>query len=189
MTKKELRIKYRAKRLALSDTERMKMDDLLLIQFQKLSFEHVSVLLSYMPMPHAAEPETRLVTRYLEHIIPGLQTAYPVTDFSTASMYAVATTEETEFAMNAFHITEPAGGLTILPPEIDLVLVPLLICDRTGQRVGYGKGFYDRYLQQCSDDIIKVGFSYFEPEDRIDDCNPHDVPLSYCITPQHIYEF
>ncbi len=165
------------------------MDDLLLIQFQKLSFENVEVLLSYMPMPHTAEPETRFFTRYLEHIIPGLQTAYPVTEFATFSMHAVATNEETEFAMNAFQITEPVGNTIIEPAAIDLIFVPMLICDLAGHRVGYGKGFYDRYLPQCHDTVIKVGFSYFEPEEKIDDSSTDDVPLNYCITPQHIYEF
>ncbi len=73
MTKKELRIKYKAKRLALSENEKMKLDDLLLIQFQKLSFENVQTLLSYEPMPHTAEPQTHLFSRYLQHLIPNLK--------------------------------------------------------------------------------------------------------------------
>ena len=189
MTKKELRIKYRAKRLSLSEQERNKLDDLLLIQFQKLSFENVQVLLSYMPMMHTAEPETRLFTRYLEHIIPGLQTSYPRTDFATTSMQAIATDDDTEFAMNKFQITEPTGDKQIESQHIDMVFVPMLICDNEGYRVGYGKGFYDRYLQTCREDIIKIGFSYFESTETIADTNEYDIPLDYCITPDFIYEF
>lgn len=189
MTKKEARVKYRSKRLALPEKDKLKLDDLLLIQFQKLSFDNVQILLSYMPMPHTAEPETQYATRYLEHLIPGLQTAYPRTDFATTSLYAIATYEDTEFAMNEFQITEPVGDKTIEPQEIDLVFIPMLICDKQGYRVGYGKGFYDRYLSLCREDIIKIGFSYFEPIESIDDCNEYDVPLDYCITPDFIYEF
>lgn len=189
MTKKELRVKYKAKRIALSNKDRNKLDDLLLIHFQKLSFENVSTLLSYMPMPHTAEPDTHLFTRYLEHLIPGLQTAFPKTNFTDHSMQAIAVDEDTEFAMNEFQITEPAGDNIIPPTEIDLVFVPMLICDKRGYRVGYGKGFYDRYLAQCHEDIITVGFSYFEPEEHIDDLSEHDVPLHYCITPDSVYEF
>ena len=189
MTKKELRVKYKAKRLALSEKDRNKLDDLLLIQFQKLSFENVQVLLSYMPMPHTAEPETSLFTRYLEYIIPGLQTTYPRTDFVTISMHAIATDEDTEFAMNEFQITEPAGDKITEPQAIDIVFVPMLTCDKEGYRVGYGKGFYDRYLQMCREDIIKIGFSYFEPAEAIADRNEYDIPLDYCITPDFIYEF
>ena len=189
MTKGELRVKYRAKRLALSEKDRIKLDDLLLIQFQKLSFANVQVLLSYMPMQHTAEPQTSLFTRYLSHTIPGLQIAYPVSHFATSSLQAIGVDDETEYAMNAFHITEPVGGMVIDPQDIDLVFVPLLICDAEGYRVGYGKGFYDRYLVQCREDVITVGFSYFEPEEEITDRQPHDVPLNYCITPDFVYEF
>ena len=189
MTKKELRIKYKAKRLSLSQQDRNKLDDLLLIQFQKASFENVQVLLSYMPMLHTAEPHTHLFSRYLEHMIPALQTAYPVTDFSNQSMQAVITDEYTEWAMNAFQITEPVGDNMIDLHHIDLIFVPMLICDANGYRVGYGKGFYDRFLSRCREDIIKIGFSYFEPVQTIDDVNGYDVPLTYCITPHQVYEF
>ncbi len=189
MTKKEARVKYKAKRLALSEKDRLKLDDLLLIQFQKLSFENIQVLLSYSPMPHTAEPHTHLFSRYLTHVIPGLQTAYPVTNFSTTSLQAIAIYEDTDFALNEFQITEPVNGNIIEPHDIDLVFVPMLICDANGYRVGYGKGFYDRYLLQCREDIIKISFSYFEPIEKIDDRNDYDVPVDYCITPDLIYEF
>lgn len=189
MTKKELRIKYKAKRLALSEKDKMVMDDLLLIQFQKLSFENVQILLSYEPMPHTAEPQTHLFSRYLQHLIPNLQVAYPKTDFTNHSMQAIAVDEDTEFRMNEFQIHEPVGDSIIPPQEIDLVFVPLLVCDANGYRVGYGKGFYDRYLQQCREEVIKISFSYFEPVANIDDKAEHDVPVNYCITPHTIYEF
>lgn len=189
MTKKELRIKYKAKRLALSENGMMKLDDLLLIQFQKLSFENVQTLLSYEPMPHTAEPQTHLFSRYLQHLIPNLQVAYPKTDFTSHSMQAIAVDEDTEFRMNEFQISEPIGSIIIPSQEIDLVFVPLLICDANGYRVGFGKGFYDRYLQQCREDVIKISFSYFEPVANIDDKHEHDVPVNYCITPHSIYEF
>jgi len=189
MTKKELRTKYKAKRLAISEKERLKLDDLLLIQFQKLSFDNVQVLLSYFPMPHTAEPETSLFARYLRHMIPDIRIAYPVTDFTNLSMQAIAVDDDTEFADNAYNITEPVSGEPVEPQHVDLVFVPMLICDIHGYRVGYGKGFYDRYLQQCREDIIKISFSYFEPAEEISDIHQHDVPVNYCITPQHIYEF
>lgn len=189
MTKKELRTTYRQKRTAISDTEKMKLDDLLLIQFQRLAFEDIHVLLSYMPMQHTAEPDTQLCTRYLRHSLPGLQVAYPVIGFAAGTMQAVLTQEGTLFVKNAYNILEPPGGQPVAPQEIDVVFVPLLICDQQGQRVGYGKGYYDRYLYLCRSDVIKVGFSYFEPVESIDDIHRFDIPLNYCITPQHIYEF
>ncbi|HTG57240.1 MAG TPA: 5-formyltetrahydrofolate cyclo-ligase, partial [Niabella sp.] len=84
---------------------------------------------------------------------------------------------------------EAEGASIILPEAIDLVILPLLCFDKLGYRVGYGKGFYDKFLEQVSDEVIKVGLSYYEPIDKIQDLNEFDVPLDYCITPERMYEF
>jgi len=60
---------------------------------------------------------------------------------------------------------------------------------KNGFRIGYGKGFYDRYLSQCRSECLKIGFSYFEPLDTIDDANEFDVPLNLCVTPTTVYVF
>jgi 5-formyltetrahydrofolate cyclo-ligase len=93
------------------------------------------------------------------------------------------------FAKNKYEILEPIGDHSISPELIDLVFVPLLAVDLRGFRVGYGKGYYDRYLVRCRNNVIKIGFSFFEPIDAINDIGQFDVPLSYCITPSRLYEF
>ena len=70
-----------------------------------------------------------------------------------------------------------------------MVFVPMVAFDMKGYRVGYGKGFYDRYLPRCRPDVIKIGFSFFDPVDNIKDIADFDVPLNFCITPSRIYEF
>ena len=70
----------------------------------------------------------------------------------------------------------------------DLILVPLLGFDKKGNRVGYGKGFYDRFLAKCRSDVLKVGVSFFEPTDRISDVSPFDIRLDYCITPARVWK-
>jgi 5-formyltetrahydrofolate cyclo-ligase len=75
------------------------------------------------------------------------------------------------------------------PADIDMILVPLLAFDKKGYRVGYGKGFYDKYLADCRKNCIKAGFSYFDPVDEIADKGDFDVPLDLCITPQSVYVF
>lgn len=84
---------------------------------------------------------------------------------------------------------EPDKGLILDPRQIDLVLMPLLIFDVKGNRVGYGKGFYDRYLSQCRQDILKIGLSYLPAINRIEDVDPFDIPLDYCATPERLYDF
>jgi 5-formyltetrahydrofolate cyclo-ligase len=70
-----------------------------------------------------------------------------------------------------------------------MIICPLIAFDLKGNRVGYGKGFYDRFLGQCKSDVIKLGLSYFEPINNITDCNESDLPLSSCITPTQHYFF
>jgi 5-formyltetrahydrofolate cyclo-ligase len=189
MTKKELREEYRKKRSSINEKEKIKLDDLLLIRFQHLSFDDVQVLMTYAPMQHTAEPDVHLCARYLQHQTPGLQVAYPVIDFSTSTMQAMLVNEHTEFVQNIYKIEEPTGGEIIQPEVIDMIFIPLLVCDKQGHRAGYGKGFYDRYLNQCREEVLKIGFSYFEPVEVISDIHAFDIPLDFCITPHHIYEF
>jgi 5-formyltetrahydrofolate cyclo-ligase len=188
MTKKELRNLYREKRNTISSKDKLKLDDLLLIQFQQLYFEDVHVLLTYWPKTNAQEPNTHLFSGYLRHTIPSLKITYPVTDLANCSMHAVLINEETVYHTNVYGLTEPKDGEIINPQNIDLIFVPLLVYDINGHRVGYGKGFYDRYLTRCRENSIKIGFSYFEPVEKIDS-NVFDVPLNYCVTPGKVYEF
>ena len=190
MNKKELRKIYKEKRKAILPKDKLKMDDLMLIQFQQLYFEaSVKTLLTYWPMATMNEPNMQLYTSYLRHTIPNLQIAYPVADFSTCSMQAWLINEKTVYHTNSFGVTEPREGTAISADKIDIVFVPLLACDKSGCRVGYGKGFYDKYLAKCHQAIISIGFNYFDPVDNIDDANDFDVPLNYCIMPERIYEF
>ncbi|MFB6306170.1 MAG: 5-formyltetrahydrofolate cyclo-ligase, partial [Flavobacteriales bacterium] len=75
-----------------------------------------------------------------------------------------------------------------IPEEkIDMVILPLVVSDKKGNRVGYGKGFYDKFLHDCKKDITKVGLSFYEPVQQIDDIEEHDEPLDICITPENVY--
>ena len=189
MTKDELRTIYKQKRLDISSKEKLKLDDLLLLQLQTFSFEGIKTLLTYWPMANTAEPNTHLYSSYLRHMVEGLRITYPVSDFTTNTMQAKLIDEDTVYTTNSYGITEPKAGEIINPIDIDLVFVPLLVCDKQGYRVGYGKGFYDRFLNQCRADVALMGFSYFEPIDAITDKNEFDIPLNFCITPNEVYEF
>jgi 5-formyltetrahydrofolate cyclo-ligase len=190
MTKQALREYYKQKRASLTEQERLRLDDLLLIQFQQLriSFE-VNTLLSYWPLKQHTEVNTHLMTDYLQFRMPGLQIAYPVANFDDHSMKILLVDDDTDYQVNTYGIAEPVNGTEIMAEEIDMVFVPLLAFDKKGYRVGYGRGFYDRLLATCREDIIKTGFSFFEPVDAIEGISQFDVPLTTGITPNAIYEF
>jgi 5-formyltetrahydrofolate cyclo-ligase len=85
---------------------------------------------------------------------------------------------------NIWGIPEPVKGVPTPAEKIDAVLVPLLAFDRQGHRIGYGRGFYDRFLVECRPDCQKIGLSFFEMEDQIDGINEKDIPLDLVITPK-----
>ena len=189
MTKKELRKIYREKRNALTTAERSRLDDLLLIQLQTVNLPFINTLFSYWPIEAHHEPDTHLFTDYIEFRNPELIITYSKSNFLTNEMTAILVNEGTEFIKNNNGIYEPSDGSTVNVEEIDIVLVPLLAVDKKGYRVGYGKGFYDKFLVGCRKECIKIGFSYFEPIEEISDTDEFDVPLNLCITPQNVYVF
>lgn len=189
MLKEEARRLFREKRLSLSVKERMKLDDLILIQMQSVQLPFITFLLSYWPIEQNHEPNTHLFTDYLEFQNPELIICYPKSDFSKMTMKAMQTNDDTRFRKNEYDLYEPEDGIVVNPGGLDMVFVPLLTFDKRGSRIGYGKGFYDRYLAQCRRECVKIGFSYFEPLDEIEDANVFDVPLNLCVTPTTVYVF
>lgn len=97
--------------------------------------------------------------------------------------------EHTALENNRWGIPEPVGSQEQPVSDIDWVLVPLLAFDRRGHRVGYGKGFYDRFLAKCRSDTHKIGLSLFPPEEAIDDVAEQDVSLDAVVTPDRVWTF
>lgn len=90
---------------------------------------------------------------------------------------------------SSYGIPEPVHSRRIDPTAIDLVFVPLLAFDCSGNRVGYGAGFYDRFLAQCRKDSLKIGLSISKPFEGLIETNEFDIPLDFCITHEITYDF
>ena len=73
--------------------------------------------------------------------------------------------------------------------NLDLIFIPLLAYDLEGHRVGYGKGYYDRFLKLTNKSSLKIGLSFFDPINKIQDIDDNDVKLDYCITPTQVHKF
>lgn len=189
MTKQEARAYYSTKRLQLSVSDRNRFDDLLMIQFQKLVLPEILLVHSYLAIDSKNEFATDAILHFIEFQHPGVQFVIPRVNTHLQQLENILLTEDLQYQKNTWGIEEPLDGVLIDAQELDLVLVPLLAFDTAGNRVGYGKGFYDKLLSQCRANVIKVGFSYFEPIDKITDSAQFDISLSYCVTPQRIYEF
>ncbi len=187
MTKRELRAKYKKLRSGLSFEEVEEMSLKIANQSLKLpiwNFENYHVFLSI-------QEHKEVQSEYLLHILNGKDKNIIISrsDFETRRMAHVLLTDNIVIRKNEWNIPEPQNGFPVGDELIEVVFIPLLAYDVHGNRVGYGKGFYDIFLSKCSAHTIKVGLSFFEPEPLISDADAHDVKLDYCITPERIIKF
>ena len=97
--------------------------------------------------------------------------------------------DQTTLKNNHIGIPEPQNGIYIDPKIIDVVFIPLYIFDLNGHRVGYGGGYYDRFLKTCRKDAIKIGLSKFKPINKIKDISKFDIKLDYAVTPDSVFSF
>ncbi len=189
MTKPALRKIYKEKRKNLSGREIERGTDLILINFQKINLPFLSCIHTYIASQKLGEVETFQLIEFLQFKNPGIKVAVPRIDITSGNLEHFHFEDGIEMIDNFFGIAEPTSGNKISSAEIELILVPLLAFDKKGHRVGYGKGYYDKFLSECSTDVLKIGLSFFEAEEEIGDINQFDIPLNYCVTPEGIYNF
>ena len=189
MNKQQLRKEYLAKRTALTGDSYTVLNQQLLQQFKTLNFARVTCIHIFLPMISRKEPDTQLLINWLKATHPGIRLAYPKADFLDFTILNFFDDAGLRLEINAHGITEPVKGNTVDIAAIDMVIVPLLVFDKRGYRVGYGKGFYDRFMAKCKPGTWFIGLSLFEPVDSIEDIDNYDIPLHQCITPQKIWQF
>ncbi|MCX2472946.1 5-formyltetrahydrofolate cyclo-ligase [Pedobacter sp. MC2016-05] len=186
MLKSEIRKQALKDRLAIRDMEYESLNTGLLNQFIKLDFSAVKTLHIFLPIIEKKEPNTFLLIEWLAEQHPQIKIIVPKADFETALMTNHEYLGVDDLQKNLYNILEPQKGI-IHNGEIDMVLIPLLAFDRRGYRVGYGKGFYDRFLQNIN--AQKIGLSLSPAIDKIDDVNEHDIALDFCIIPTETIKF
>lgn len=187
MNKKELRQKYKALRNQISedDLEEMSLaiaNNVLTLDIWAKTYFHIFLSI----IEHK-----EVNTEYLLHLLSGKDKEIIISksDFETREMTHYLLTENTKIKKNQYNIPEPIDGLEVPTSKIDVVFVPLLAFDKSGHRVGYGKGFYDKFLSDSSSETIKIGLSFFDAEEKIEDVRVDDIKLDYCVTPNTVYKF
>jgi len=190
MTKDKLRALYLERRLTISGQLCSLLSHNLYERFVSyFDASTIQVLHSYLPMEKNREPDTWIIIDWFRMKYPEIRISLPRVNFETGQLDSIYFDDRYQLQKNKWGLEEPHLGVPTPPEVIDLVIVPLLAVDKRGHRVGYGKGYYDNFLSTCRPDCKKVGLSFFEPVDSIEDINPLDVPLNYCITPQTIHAF
>lgn len=187
MTKSELRKKYKQLRseLTVDEIEQLSLElanELLQVPIWHHSFYHIFLTI---------EENKEIKTEYILNILAGMDKNIVISksNFETNSLENFLLTDNTTLKKNDYNIPEPINGLPVQNSLIDIVFVPLLAFDNKGNRVGYGKGFYDNFLIDCNKDTLKIGLSLFEAEELIEDTREGDIKLDYCVTPTQLYQF
>ncbi len=185
--KKELRHKYKELRQKLNSINIDEMSLEIANQVLKLDIWNKTYFHIYLPI----ESLNEVNTEFILHILHGKDKEIIISksDFKTLEMTHVLLTENTKIQKNKNNISEPIDGIEVSNNKIEVVFVPLIAYDKMGNRVGYGKGFYDRFLSNCNTDTVKIGLSFFEPEDLILDVFEKDVKLDFCVTTKTTYRF
>ncbi|WP_231427950.1 5-formyltetrahydrofolate cyclo-ligase [Pedobacter sp. Leaf250] len=186
MLKSEIRKQALKNRLTITNDEYQSLNTGLLNQFIALDFSSIKTLHIFLPIEEKKEPNTFLLIEWLTEIHPQIKIIVPKADFETALMTNHEYLGVDDLQKNLYNILEPQKGI-IHDGEVDMVLIPLLAFDKHGYRVGYGKGFYDRFLENIN--AQKIGLSLLPAIDKIDDMNEHDIQLDYCITPTETIKF
>ena len=180
-----LRSHYKKKRLSLTKQEVDHLSQRVCKQLDKLSIWKLKHYHIFISISKYNELDTSSIINKLK----SEKKIIVVPKISNNELVHIAINDQTEFSINEYGIKEPNNGNHFIIKNLDLIFIPLLAFDLEGHRVGYGKGYYDRFLKLTNKSSLKIGLSFFDPINKIQDIDDNDVKLDYCITPTQIHKF
>ena len=182
MIKSELRKLYKQKRNTLSEIEKEQLQKSIYQQVFKLHTENISNVHLFLSMRKFNEIDTIPIINFFRE--KGKKIIVSRCNFEDDTLSHFYFEKDTQLELNKFGVPEPVNAKEALVKDIDLVFVPMLISDEENYRVGYGKGFYDRFLSECREDTRTIGLNFFSPIKKIEDIHEFDVPLEMVIYPK-----
>jgi len=185
-TKKELREKYLRKRNSLSFQERKILSEKIfnnyISHFKIFKNNNVHVFLT---ISDKSEIITDLWIDFFWN--NNIHTFIP--KIKGDNIISVRYTSETKLIINKWNILEPESEYEEKKINFSQVITPLIYADIFGNRVGYGKGFYDRFFSSISPSTKKTGLGFFTPKEIISDIEESDIALDYFISPENTLSF
>ncbi|SIS89530.1 5-formyltetrahydrofolate cyclo-ligase [Chryseobacterium gambrini] len=186
MLKAELRKKYMQKRKALSIDEAFLLSEKIFKNFiEYFKPSQNQKIHIFIPIEKFREVNTQIFVSYF--LSRKIRVFVP--KIVDTRLISVEIFTDSKFELNNWGISEPVSDEDSGILDYDFVVTPLLYCDRQGNRVGYGKGFYDGFFEKVSVETKKIGVNYFNPEENIDDVWENDIPLDYLVTPDDVLSF
>ncbi|GAB4005509.1 5-formyltetrahydrofolate cyclo-ligase [Spirosoma migulaei] len=196
MNKAELRREFLARRKAMTTDEVAHQSQLIADHFftyfeQNKLGDTPSTIHTFLPIKRHKEVDTWPIIERIWLTLHQVHISVPVTDEYNYQLVNYTIFPATPLVENRLGIPEPAVGSRYEtdPEQISIVLVPLLAFDQQGNRVGYGGGYYDRFLAEQVPGSRKIGLSFFGPVDQVDGLDNTDIKLDACITPERLYSF
>jgi 5-formyltetrahydrofolate cyclo-ligase len=192
MTKEKLRQEFLDRRNALRTEDLHRRDraiaDSVLLQISSFSS---ACLHTFLPQREKNEINTMLFIGEIWRSGQNIQIVAPRVVPGTREMEHFLLTPETTLIENKWGIPEPDPSTSqrVDIQNIGHIIIPLLAFDVDGYRVGYGGGFYDRFLANCKPSSVKTGLSFFEPVQKIENLDEFDVKMDYCFTPTQTYNW
>jgi 5-formyltetrahydrofolate cyclo-ligase len=189
MNKIELRRLYKERRSALTAVQVAEGSQAIArLFFSFFEVEKMKAVHCYLPIRRQNEIDTFPIIYTIQEKYLKTKVVIPRSIPQTGQLEHYQWQTDMTLEMNQWGILEPSPASAISYPlaEIDVVIVPLLAIDNQGHRVGYGKGFYDKFLAQCRSNVLKIGLSFFDPIATIADTNELDIRLDFCITPKRV---
>jgi 5-formyltetrahydrofolate cyclo-ligase len=181
MNKQKLRRIYKQKRAALSFEEIRELQENMYQQVYDLDISAVKNVHFFLSIELLKEIDTAPLIAYFR--AKNKRIVVSKCNFKDSSLTHFFLEENSILELNKFGVLEPIDGEQTYEPVLDMIFIPLLISDAKKYRVGYGKGFYDRFLLKCREDAKLIGLNFFTPIQEIEDIDDFDIPLHQVIYP------
>ncbi|SMO41245.1 5-formyltetrahydrofolate cyclo-ligase [Fodinibius sediminis] len=182
-SKEKLRKRLCSRRARISGADFMGFSREITVELQQQpEYRSASVIHCYVSMNDRREVNTHVLIKMM--IEQGKRVVVPVTHFEDERLSHIGLRSFDDLRPNKWGVLEPKSGRQAEPGALDLVIVPMVGGDERGHRIGYGGGYYDRFLKGVSCPTIGLCF-----EQNIVSCLPtedYDVPLDKIITEKRI---
>ena len=180
--KQNFRAQYRKKRADLSNEERKLFDIAICTNAAELPIiKNADTVLVYYPVKN--EPDIRPLIQKLYSM--GKRVAFPVSNSENCTLTFKYAKSLDDLILGTYDIPEPSKDALIAKEFSHCVcIVPALVFDRYGYRIGYGKGYYDRFLKNFNGRSIGIAYSDFIVDAL--PCEPTDLKVNMIITERGI---